>query len=107
MPCTPRPGMPQPAEASPFPWYVSGLLLSLCLSGSAQTPVQKLLFTRAHAVLEKHCFDCHGPEKQKGDLRVDSLAALLKGSKESDNVLVAGLCSRRLAISAASNCYAS
>ncbi len=24
-------------------------------------------------LLEKHCFSCHGPEKQKGDLRLDSL----------------------------------
>jgi mono/diheme cytochrome c family protein len=90
MPCTPRLGRPQPASAHLFPLHVAGFVLSLCLSGSAQTPAQKLLFTRAHAVLEKHCFDCHGPEKQKGALRVDSLAALLKGSKESDNVLVAG-----------------
>ncbi|MEO6738820.1 MAG: PSD1 and planctomycete cytochrome C domain-containing protein [Chthoniobacteraceae bacterium] len=31
-------------------------------------------------VLADHCYKCHGEEKQKGDLRVDSLAALLKGS---------------------------
>ena len=24
-------------------------------------------------LLQKHCFSCHGPEKQKGDLRLDSL----------------------------------
>ena len=26
-----------------------------------------------HPVLEKHCFKCHGPEKQKSDLRLDTL----------------------------------
>ncbi len=26
------------------------------------------------AFLEKHCISCHGPEKQKGDLRLDSLS---------------------------------
>ena len=30
-------------------------------------------------VLKKRCFECHGPEKQKSGLRVDSRAALLKG----------------------------
>lgn len=28
------------------------------------------------------CFKCHGSEKQKGGLRVDSLEAVLKGGKE-------------------------
>lgn len=32
-------------------------------------------------IFEKACFQCHGPEKQKGDLRVDSLEAILKGSE--------------------------
>ncbi|MCB1210327.1 MAG: DUF1592 domain-containing protein, partial [Verrucomicrobiales bacterium] len=27
-----------------------------------------------HAVLQKHCFACHGEEKQKGDLRLDTLS---------------------------------
>ena len=31
-------------------------------------------------VLVEHCYKCHGPEKQKGDLRMDSRAALLKGT---------------------------
>jgi mono/diheme cytochrome c family protein len=40
-------------------------------------------------IFEKSCFKCHGPEKQKGDLRVDSLEALLKGS-EHGKVVVPG-----------------
>lgn len=32
-------------------------------------------------ILEKSCFGCHGPEKQKGKLRFDSLEASLKGSE--------------------------
>jgi cytochrome c5 len=32
-------------------------------------------------IFEKTCFKCHGPEKQKGKLRVDSLPAALKGSE--------------------------
>ncbi len=33
-------------------------------------------------LFEKSCFKCHGPERQKGKLRLDSLAALLKGGED-------------------------
>ena len=33
-------------------------------------------------ILEKNCFKCHGAEKQKGKLRLDSLAAALKGGED-------------------------
>jgi mono/diheme cytochrome c family protein len=33
-------------------------------------------------IFEKSCFKCHGSEKQKGKLRVDSLAAALKGGED-------------------------
>lgn len=37
-------------------------------------------FTREIApILQGHCLECHGPEKQKGRLRLDSKADLLKG----------------------------
>jgi hypothetical protein len=40
-------------------------------------------------VLEKACFKCHGEEKQKAKLRVDSIDALKKGS-ENGAVIVPG-----------------
>src|SRR5947209_8402040 len=33
----------------------------------------------AAALLRRACAECHGPEKQKGGLRLDSRAAVLKG----------------------------
>lgn len=33
------------------------------------------------------CFKCHGPEKQKAKLRVDSLEATLQGAKDSKIVI--------------------
>ena len=33
------------------------------------------------------CFRCHGPERPKGGLRLDSLAGALKGSKEGPVIL--------------------
>ena len=32
-------------------------------------------------VLAEHCYECHGPEKQKAELRLDSREAILKGSE--------------------------
>ena len=40
-------------------------------------------------ILTKSCLQCHGPEKQKGDLRLDSKAAAMKGGKDGV-VIVAG-----------------
>ncbi len=40
-------------------------------------------------ILAEHCFECHGPETQRGELRVDSLASLLAGG-ESDAAIVPG-----------------
>jgi hypothetical protein len=34
-------------------------------------------------ILQKSCIECHGPEKQKGKLRLDSKEAALKAGKES------------------------
>jgi mono/diheme cytochrome c family protein len=44
---------------------------------------------RVRPVLAEHCFSCHGPQKQKGGLRLDSEAALLRGS-ESGKVVIPG-----------------
>ena len=40
-------------------------------------------------LLQQNCIKCHGPEKQKGDLRLDSKAAAMKGGKDGA-VIVAG-----------------
>src|SRR5262245_42743924 len=35
--------------------------------------------TKVRPVLAANCFECHGEKKQKRDLRLDSLAAILEG----------------------------
>ena len=35
--------------------------------------------SKVRPILAERCLECHGPEKQKGNLRLDSLAAILKG----------------------------
>jgi mono/diheme cytochrome c family protein len=52
------------------------------------TPEQLEFFEKqVRPVLAEQCFKCHGPEKQKGELRVDSLQALLKGSDQGPVVV--------------------
>src|SRR5678815_5595691 len=38
-------------------------------------------------VLEKRCAECHGPKKQKGDLRLDSKEAAFKGGKDAKAIV--------------------
>jgi hypothetical protein len=40
-------------------------------------------------ILRTHCIECHGPDKQKGKLRLDTKADLLKGGKNGE-VIKAG-----------------
>jgi hypothetical protein len=47
-------------------------------------------FVGASAVLERRCIACHGEEKQKGGLRLDSRVAMLKGGKSGHPALVPG-----------------
>ena len=38
-------------------------------------------------IFEKSCVKCHGAEKQKGKLRLDSLEAALKGGEDAPNIV--------------------
>jgi mono/diheme cytochrome c family protein/uncharacterized membrane protein len=51
---------------------------------------QSALTVAAQAVFQRKCIACHGPEKQKGQLRVDDLAVLRRGGKSGIPALVPG-----------------
>ena len=53
------------------------LLLGLALHASAADKVDFALEIKP--ILESTCLSCHGPEKPKGDLRLDTRANALKG----------------------------
>jgi mono/diheme cytochrome c family protein len=58
--------------------------------GSAATAkvTEPLVFADVVTPLfETYCVECHGPEKQKGKLRVDSIAALMDGGEEGPAVV--------------------
>jgi mono/diheme cytochrome c family protein len=64
---------------------IAGLLLVAAFARPASTADRpdpaalKFFEQRVRPVLANRCFECHGPQKQKNGLRLDSLAALLKG----------------------------
>ncbi len=41
-------------------------------------------------IFKASCFECHADKVHKNDLRLDSLAAALKGSRDNDQVIVPG-----------------
>ena len=41
-------------------------------------------------IFTDNCFDCHGPDKQKGELRLDSRVSLLKGGDTGFPAIVPG-----------------
>jgi len=43
--------------------------------GTATLAAAEDLHTKLRPFLEKHCFDCHGAEKQKGDYRFDTITS--------------------------------
>jgi hypothetical protein len=51
-------------------------------------------------LFEASCFRCHGEEKQKGELRLDSLEAVLKGG-EDGKVIIPGASKKSLLVIAA------
>ncbi len=58
----------------------------LAATALGQQPVpdasaRKFFETNVRPVLANRCFQCHGPEMQKGKLRVDSLSALVQGGR--------------------------
>lgn len=59
--------------------------------GSAQaiSPQETEFFEKqVRPVLAEHCYNCHGEKKQKAELRLDSRAAILKGSDVGPVVVV-------------------
>jgi mono/diheme cytochrome c family protein len=47
----------------------------------------KLFEAKIRPILAEHCVGCHGPEKQKGKLRLDTREALLKGGMDEEKVV--------------------
>ncbi|MGH8019940.1 MAG: c-type cytochrome domain-containing protein, partial [Opitutaceae bacterium] len=55
----------------------------------AHEPTDAFYATHIQPIFEDHCVLCHGPDKVKGKLRLDSFAALMQGG-ESGRIVAAG-----------------
>ena len=51
------------------------------------TANEQLFVEKVRPIFEAHCFECHGPKKQKGGLRMDSKAWLFNGPQEKWSVV--------------------
>lgn len=68
---------------------ISALLLSLG-QGAPALDAEALRFfeNEVRPLLAEHCYQCHGEEKQKGGLRMDSLTHILKGGDSGASIVL-------------------
>lgn len=67
--------------------------LALCLPLLLSTPALAATVdyvTEIRPLLEKHCYSCHGPDKQKSELRLDVKAEAMKGGDSHAPNIVPG-----------------
>ena len=78
------------------PVYLAALLcvmLSACSRVFADDKINQaavdIFETNVRPILVKHCYECHGPETDKGEasLRLDTLAGILKGGESGPGVV--------------------
>ena len=77
---------------APFAFYLTTALLGsgLTVSGAELPPADREFFEqKIRPVLVAECYECHDAKKQKGELRLDYAAALLKGG-ETGPAIIAG-----------------
>src|SRR5688572_11474411 len=68
------------------------LVLTSCLllSDRARAEAPPEFGRDVKALLEKHCFECHGPQAQEGGLRLDVKQAVLRGGESNEPAVVPG-----------------
>ncbi len=75
--------MPPPPSLSPVLRF-----LTSCAAFSALAGGEEVDFARdVYPVLQRACFECHGAEKQKGKLRLDTREAAFKGGDSGDAIV--------------------
>ncbi len=88
-----------PAGVKVFCWVLvilGGLLLTPALFAEERSATD--FFERSiRPLLAEHCWNCHGPKKQQGGLRLDSREAMLRGADRGP-VLVPGAAHQSLLI---------
>ena len=81
-----KPAVP-PAPAPAVPVKPAAAATPVVKTAAAKLP-SNFFATKIKPIIDSKCVDCHGSTKQKGDLRLDSVAAIKKGAGHP--VVVAG-----------------
>ena len=58
---------------------MSALIVPSGIAADKNNAGDKFFEEKVRPLLAEHCFSCHGPDKQKGGLKLDSKAAMIKG----------------------------
>ena len=69
---------------------MSVILLAGALCASGEEPNGIDFKTEIEPILLANCIDCHGPDEQESDFRVDRLASLLAGGNSGEPAIIAG-----------------
>ncbi len=82
------------------PFLTVGCLLATAVPSHSESKDHMAFFEKeVRPVLAENCYECHGADKQKGGLRLDSLEAILSGG-ESGAALVPGKADESLLVHA-------
>ena len=77
------------SAAAAATFSMAGLLISGSTAQAADAAANpeglKLFEAKIRPILHEHCVGCHGPDKQKGKLRLDTREGLLKGGIGDDD----------------------
>lgn len=72
------------AKTNPAMKYSLLICAAVATTFSVRAADTKVDFVKdIQPILEKSCIQCHGPEKHKGDLRLDNKEAAMKGGKDA------------------------
>lgn len=63
-------------------WLLLATALAPLFSRGADEPSDRHFLERVKPLLDSRCVSCHGPEKQKGKLRLDSRDAVVRGGEQ-------------------------
>ncbi len=83
----------------PFHTQIAALacLFGAIVASGAQDPVPQFE-KEVRPLLEQRCMECHGPDKQKGGLRLDQKSAMLGGGDSAEAAVVPGKSAESLLI---------
>jgi mono/diheme cytochrome c family protein len=86
----PAPTPPESRESNPIDAFIAAKI-QRAIADAAKTPVAEAQDFHSHVlpILKNECFRCHG-EKEKGGLKLDSLARALKGGESGSAAVVPG-----------------